>query len=81
VQTRTTYFIYTVKSTEIVKPTAISVVAPVPDRPGDKPSEAWLTLTTCNPRWDNYQRLIVHAKLEAPPWPASQGAPPQVNGS
>jgi sortase A len=22
-----------------------------------------LTLTTCNPKWDNYERLIVHAEL------------------
>ena len=22
-----------------------------------------LTLTTCNPKWDNYQRMVVHAKL------------------
>ena len=22
-----------------------------------------MTLTTCNPKWDNYQRLVVHARL------------------
>ncbi len=40
-----------------------------------------LTLTTCNPKWDNYQRLIVHAQLERPPWPVSQGPPPDIKGS
>jgi sortase A len=23
-----------------------------------------ITLTTCNPKWDNYQRLIVHGVLD-----------------
>lgn len=80
VQTKTTYFIYQVTSTEIVKPTAIEVVAPVPDQPGATPTKAMLTLTTCNPKWDNYQRLIVHAQLMTSQ-PASQGAPPQIKGS
>ena len=52
-------------ATEIVAPTAVQVVAPVPDQPGATPTVAMLTLTTCNPKWDNYQRLIVHAKLDA----------------
>ena len=29
-----------------------------------KPTKAMLTLTTCNPKFDNYQRLIVHAELD-----------------
>ena len=30
--------------------------------PGVKPTQALLTLTTCNPKFNNYQRLIVHAR-------------------
>jgi sortase A len=67
VQTRQDSFTYHVTGTEIVAPTAVSVVAPVPGHPGEKPTERMLTLTTCNPKWDNYQRLIVHAVLEPPP--------------
>ena len=33
-----------------------------------------LTLTTCNPKWDNYQRMVVHAKLVSTT-PHSAGAP------
>ena len=22
-----------------------------------------MTLTTCNPKWDNYQRMVIHAEL------------------
>jgi sortase A len=63
VETKKTWFVYQVSSTEIVKPTAVEVVAAVPGKPGKKPQDAMLTLTTCNPKFNNYQRLIVHAKL------------------
>ena len=36
---------------------------PDPDQPGVEPTKAMLTLTTCNPKWDNYQRMVVHAEL------------------
>jgi LPXTG-site transpeptidase (sortase) family protein len=81
VETRTMYFVYHVTTTEIVKPTATQVVAPVPGHPGAAPTVAMLTLTTCNPKWDNYQRLIVHAALD---WersrPRSAGPPPEIGG-
>lgn len=63
VETKTKWFVYQVSSTEIVKPSAVKVVAPVPNKPGVKPTIAMMTLTTCNPKYNNYQRLIVHAKL------------------
>ena len=40
------------------------VARPVPGKPGQKPTEKLLTLTTCNPKFDNYQRLIIHARLD-----------------
>jgi sortase A len=63
VETRTDWFVYTVTSSEIVRPDEVEVVAPVPRKPGVKPTKAMLTLTTCNPKFNNYQRLIVHAVL------------------
>jgi sortase A len=63
VETRDDWFVYKVTGHEIVKPSAVEVVAPVPDRPGQKPTKALLTLTTCNPKFNNYERLIVHAQL------------------
>ena len=44
-------------------PSAVEVVAPVPGKPKAKPTKAMLTLTTCNPKFNNYERLIVHAEL------------------
>jgi sortase A len=63
VETKDYWFTYKVIGQEIVKPTAVEVVAPVPDKPGVAPTQKLLTLTTCNPKFNNYQRLIVHAQL------------------
>ncbi|WP_326948718.1 class E sortase [Amycolatopsis sp. NBC_01307] len=63
VETRTTWFVYVVKRSEVVQPTQTSVVAPVPDAPGTPPTAAAITLTTCNPKWSNKQRLIVFGEL------------------
>jgi sortase A len=63
VETRSNWYVYKVTSSEVVKPSAVEVVAPVPGKPNAKATTAMLTLTTCNPKFNNYQRLIVHAKL------------------
>ena len=63
VETRDTWYTYRVTRNHIVLPTAVEVVAPVPGEPGAEPTKAMLTLTTCNPKWDNYERLVVHAEL------------------
>ncbi|KAB1912632.1 class E sortase [Micromonospora sp. AMSO31t] len=64
VETQTEWFIYKVYQQRIVKPYQVEVVAPVPGKPTEKPTEKLLTLTTCNPKFDNYQRLIIHARLD-----------------
>jgi sortase A len=63
VETRDSWYIYRVSSSRVVLPSAVEVVAPVPGRPKAKPKKAMLTLTTCNPKFNNYERLIVHAEL------------------
>jgi LPXTG-site transpeptidase (sortase) family protein len=79
VETKTTYYVYRVTARKIVKPTAVEVVAPVPGSPGATPTEAMLTITTCNPKWDNYERLVVHAKMERRE-PRANGPPPELRG-
>ncbi|GAA1801981.1 class E sortase [Planosporangium flavigriseum] len=64
VETKDTWYVYRVNESHIVLPTAVEVVAPVPNQPGKKPTQAMLTITTCNPKFNNYQRLIVHAVLD-----------------
>lgn len=63
VRTANAVYTYVVTSTEIVSPHDLAVLAPVPDHPGQSPDRPMLTLTTCNPKWENFQRLIVHALL------------------
>lgn len=63
VETRDSWYVYRVTRNHIVKPDAVEVVAAVPGDPAAQPSQAMLTLTTCNPKFDNYERLIVHAEL------------------
>ncbi len=79
VETKQEYHIYRVTVKSVVTPTAIEVVAPVPGRPGEKPTKAMLTLTTCNPKWDNYERLIVHAELVRSQ-PRAAGPPAELGG-
>ncbi|MCF0097433.1 hypothetical protein B0E54_06309 [Micromonospora sp. MH99] len=64
VESKTDWYVYRVSQTRIVKPTQVEVVAPVPGEPNKRPTKRMLTLTTCNPKWDNYQRLIIHAELD-----------------
>ncbi|MGK5679974.1 class E sortase [Actinoplanes sp. URMC 104] len=63
VETRSNWYVYRVYQQEVVKPSAVEVVAPVPGKPKAKPTRALLTLTTCNPKYNNYERLIIHAEL------------------
>ena len=63
VETKSTYFVYEMTASEIVAPWNMSVIAPVPDKPGVKPTEAMITLTSCHPKFSAAQRFIVHGKL------------------
>jgi sortase (surface protein transpeptidase) len=50
---------------EIVRPTDIQVLSPIPNGPADAaPTGSYLTLTTCHPRFSARQRLIIHARLD-----------------
>lgn len=65
VETMTKFYIYEIQKHEIVQPTDVDVVAPVPNEPGVEAGEddRWLTMTTCHPWWDNYERYVVWGKL------------------
>ncbi|WP_214103549.1 class E sortase [Acrocarpospora catenulata] len=62
-ETRSAWFVYRVTSHREVLPTAVEVIAPTPERPDAPPERAMLTLTTCNPKLQNWQRLVVFAEL------------------
>lgn len=73
-ETKSAYNVYRAVRHEIVAPDRSDVVAPVPERPGAKPTERWFTLTTCSPRWGNTSRYIVFSRLEVA-IPRAQGLP------
>lgn len=77
VETRTTWHVYKVTRNRIVLPTQVEVVGKVP--PGFARGDKLLTLTTCNPKFDNYERLIVHAELESS-IPRGEGPPAELEG-
>ncbi|WP_232050458.1 class E sortase [Actinoplanes sp. OR16] len=85
VETRDSWYVYHVYKSEVVRPHQVEVVAPVPGKPKAKPTKALLTLTTCNPKFNNYERLIVHAELvsKAPRDPSKPdaGMPAEMKAS
>jgi sortase A len=77
VQTRAGYYTYVFRNNEIVLPTQTDVLLPVPTRPGARPTERFLTMTSCNPRFGSAERIIAYSVMEA--WrPASAGPPAAI---
>lgn len=74
VETVDGWYTYKVDRTKIVKPTEVNVISPVPEKAGEVPSERWMTLTTCTPKWSAAKRLVVFALFDSfkPRW---EGAP------
>jgi sortase A len=78
-ETGTRWYTYEVTDESIVAPTQVEVILPVPGEPGVEPTEPLMTLTTCNPRWASFQRLVVHAAL-VDEQPKGQGRPSALGG-
>jgi len=65
---------------QIVRPEDVSVIAPTPG--GAAATDAYLTLTTCHPKYSAAQRLIIHARLDGSPVSKASApdGPPALNG-
>jgi len=74
IETREAYFVYRAVRHEIVDPTRVDVLDPVPEQPGVRPTERWFTLTSCDPRYGSTNRYIVFAAFEQK-IPHDQGLP------
>jgi LPXTG-site transpeptidase (sortase) family protein len=77
VETKTNWYVYQVVKQRIVLPTAVEVVRPVPPT---MTAGKLITLTTCNPKFDNYQRLIIHGTLVSEQ-PHSAGPPAEMGAA
>lgn len=73
-ETRDGWYVYRAVRSEIVPPTTVEVLAPVPGQPGVTPTQAWFTLTSCDPRYGSTNRYIVFSHLEQT-IPRAQGLP------
>lgn len=79
VQTAETWYVYRVSTTEIVLPSQVEVLAPVPNSPGTEPTVATMTLTTCHPMYSARQRFVVYSVLDY--WmPVADGLPTEIIG-
>lgn len=58
IETANSWYVYALDDDVIVQPSDTWVIDPVPGRPKAQPTEALITLTTCNPRWASTQRWI-----------------------
>jgi len=63
VETKTNFIVYAVQRHVIVTPDHVEVIAPVPQQPGATPTEAWMTMTACHPKFSAQQRYVVFSKL------------------
>jgi sortase A len=77
VETADAYVVYRAVRSEIVPPTDVRVLDPVPEQPGATPTESWLTLTSCEPKYGSTNRYIVFARLDRS-IPRDQGLPADV---
>ncbi len=77
VETRKRWLRYVIDGTKIVLPTDVWVIDPVPGKPKAVPTEKLITLTTCNPRWASYERMIVSGHLETSA-PKADGPPSEL---
>lgn len=76
-QTKEAWLIYKYVSKQIVLPDQREVIDPVPNKPGEKPTERLMTMTTCHPEYGNSHRYIVHLKLDH--WvPLKSGIPKEL---
>ncbi|GAA1295667.1 class E sortase [Planotetraspora silvatica] len=76
-ETKTGWYVYRVVGLRKVLPTQVEVIAPDPFHPGARPRTPMLTLTTCNPKLQNWQRLVVFAELDRAQ-ARSQGRPAEL---
>jgi len=77
VQTESAWYVYTVTGSTIETPEYIAAIAPVPGKPGEVPTAASITLTTCHPKFSAEKRFIVWGELKY--WaPTGSGYPSEL---
>ncbi len=79
VRTENTWYVYRVTDHEIVTPTDVDVLAPVPREPEATAEDRMITLVTCHPLWSVAERYIVYGELDY--WAdVADGRPAELDG-
>lgn len=65
IETKENFYVYEVTDHVVVDETEVDITAPVPQQPGVEPGDDdyWMTLFTCHPLWDNFERYVVYSQL------------------
>lgn len=79
VETADGWYEYVFRGLEYVWPSAVEVLAPVPQAPQIEATDRLLTMTSCNPKFSSAERIIAYAAFET--WyPRSDGPPAALSG-
>lgn len=65
----------------IVSPSAVAVIAPVPNHPDQTPTRALITLTTCHPKYTANERMIIHGELTRTVGSQGDALPTELGGT
>lgn len=77
VETKDGWYQYGFRNLEYVQPTAVSVIGPVPQAPGAKPTDRIMTMTSCNPLFSAAERIIAYSLYESFS-PRADGPPEEI---
>lgn len=64
VRTLKAWYVYRVTGNEVIAPTDVDVLEPVPREPGVEATDRQLTMITCHPLWSVAQRYVVYAEFD-----------------
>lgn len=77
VETADGWYKYIYRSSEYVRSSGVEVILPVPQSPGEAPTESIITLTTCNPFYSSAERIIAYGVFDS--WyPRADGPPAEI---
>ena len=77
VQTETAWYVYRATGHDIVRPTQVEVIAPVPNDPNADSDGHYITMTSCHPMFSATHRYVVWGELEY--WsPVGNGVPAEL---
>jgi sortase A len=77
IETADGWYLYLFRNLEYVQPTAVGVVAPVPQADGATPEDRFLTMTSCNPLFSSAERIIAYSLFDRF-YPRADGPPDEI---